>query len=219
MQRKYFLRANTSSGLVNLTENNLQGIENLYILCGKSKFLKNRILKNVAKFVSERERDMECGVSPFEISQLDSVILRDEKTAIIDSDCITEKKRAILIDTDDFISPQKYEKFKELGEYYNINSPDEIRRQLEENENILALLDELKPYLEETFSEAEYTLEMNFEPEMDDEFIILRLDVSKERFYNGIGDEIRAFELKIWNIEKRLNVLREVLIMPGIRNV
>lgn len=126
MQRKYFLRANTSSGLVNLTENNLQGIENLYILCGKSKFLKNRILKNVAKFVSERERDMECGVSPFEISQLDAVILRDEKTAVIDSDCITEKKRAILIDTDDFISPQKYEKFKELGGEFFKKAQDSI---------------------------------------------------------------------------------------------
>jgi len=111
------------------------------------------------------------------------------------------------------------EKFKELSEYYNINSPDEIRKQLKNNENIFTLLEEVKPYLEESFSDAEYTLEMNFEPEMDDEFIILRLDVSKERFYNGIGDEIRAFEIKIWNIEKRLNVLREVLIMPGIRNV
>ena len=40
------------------------------------------------------------------------------------------------------------EKFKELGEYYNINSPKEIRRQLEKNENIFTLLEEVKPYLE-----------------------------------------------------------------------
>lgn len=111
------------------------------------------------------------------------------------------------------------EKFRELGDYYNINSPAEIRQQLEKNENILILLDKVKPILEESFEDAKYALEMNFEPEMDDKFIILRVNVSEERFNNGIGDEIRDIEFKIWDLEKQLNILREVLIMPGIRNV
>ena len=111
------------------------------------------------------------------------------------------------------------EKFRELGDYYNINSPVEIRQQLKKNENIFILLDEIKPILDESFKNAEYVLEMNFEPEMDDKFIVLRVDVSEERFNNGIGDEIRNIEFKIWDLEKKLNVLREVLIMPGILNV
>lgn len=116
MQRKYFLRANTSSGLVNLTENNLERIDNLYILTGKSKFIKSRILKNVAKYTGVSSKNQECAVSPFDISQLDAVILRDEKTAVVDADCITEKKRAIIIDTSDFISGLKIRKYEKMQE-------------------------------------------------------------------------------------------------------
>jgi hypothetical protein len=116
MQKKYFLRANTSSGLVNLTENNLERIDSFYILKGKSKFFKSRILKNVAKYTDSSGKNQECAVSPFDISMLDAVILRDEKTAVVDADCITEKKRAIIIDTSDFISEFKIKKYTKLQE-------------------------------------------------------------------------------------------------------
>ncbi|MCR4719111.1 MAG: hypothetical protein K5768_05715 [Firmicutes bacterium] len=116
MQRKYFLRANTSSGLVNLTENNLERIDNLYILTGKSKFFKSRILSNIAKYTDSNVKNQECAVSPFDISQLDAVILRDEKTAVVDADCLTEKKRGIIIDTSDFISPFKIKKYEKMQE-------------------------------------------------------------------------------------------------------
>lgn len=111
------------------------------------------------------------------------------------------------------------EKFERLGDYYKIESPNEIRQQIRKNENIFILLEEVKPYLEESFSGAEFCLEMNFEPEMDDKFIILLINVSKERFNNGIGDEIRYLDFKFWNLEKRFDVVREVLIMPGISDV
>lgn len=110
------------------------------------------------------------------------------------------------------------EKFKALGEYYNIESPLEIRKQLKMNENIFIFLEKIKPFLEKSFSEAKFNLQMNFEPETDNEFIILRLDVSEERFNNGISDEINSLEFEIWDLEKELDV-RDLLIMPGIRNV
>ena len=116
MQKKFFLRANTSQGLVNLTENNIAGVENLYILGGKSKYFKSRILKNIVKYADEHIPVMECAASPFDISQLDAVIVRDAKTAVVDSDCITEKKRAVIIDTTDFISHFKNERYKRLQE-------------------------------------------------------------------------------------------------------
>ena len=112
MQKKYFLRANTASGLVNLAESNLSGIDNLYILNGRSKFLKNIILKNVEKYTVEHGKNIECCVSPFNISQLDAVILRESKTAVIDSSCITKIGKCTQIETDEFISPQKIEKYK-----------------------------------------------------------------------------------------------------------
>ena len=107
MEKKYFLRANTSSGLVNLAENNLYGIENLYILSGRSKFIKDRILKNIEKYTKERGREIECAVSPFDISQLDAVILRKEKTAVLDSACVTKIDKCKPIETDDFIASKK----------------------------------------------------------------------------------------------------------------
>lgn len=110
------------------------------------------------------------------------------------------------------------ERFKILGQYYNIESPQEIRKQIENNENIFIFLDEIKPYLERYFKDAEFSLQMNFEPECDNRFIILRLDVCEDRFNNGIGDEINSLESEIWDLEKELNV-RDVLIMPGIANV
>ena len=110
------------------------------------------------------------------------------------------------------------EKFEALGQYYNIESPVEIKKQIEKNENIFIFLDEIRPYLERYFREAEFSLQMNFEPEYEDKFIILRLDVSEERFNNGLSDEINSLELEIWDLEKDLNV-RDVLIMPGIIDV
>lgn len=111
------------------------------------------------------------------------------------------------------------EKFKALGEYYNIDSPEEIKNQIKKNENIFVLLDDVKPYLEKFFNEAKYTLQMNFEPEIDDKFIILRIDVSEERFNNGIGDEMRLFDLKTRKLWKKSNICRELLVMPGILDV
>ena len=105
MQRKYFLRANTSSGLVNLAGSNLEGIENIYILKGKSKFLKSRILKNIARYTNERGVRTECAVSPFDISYLDAVILRDAKAAVVDEACYAEKGK--FIDTSDFVKDSK----------------------------------------------------------------------------------------------------------------
>ena len=111
------------------------------------------------------------------------------------------------------------EKFKALEDYYAIESPAEIRKQLEKNENIFVLLDRIRPYLEESFRDADYVLEMNFEPEMDDEFVILRLNVSEERFNNGVFDEIRALNLKIWDLRRNISVFRDLSIMPGIKDV
>lgn len=112
MQRKYFLRANTSAGLVNLTDSNMTGIENLYVLKGDSKFLKSRILQNTAKYLEERKIDTECAVSPFEISNLDAVFLRELKTAVIDCDCLGNCETGNITDTNEFIKGSKVAKYQ-----------------------------------------------------------------------------------------------------------
>lgn len=114
MQRKYFLRANTSSGLVDHTESNLSDIENIYVLNGSSCFLKGRILKSIDKFFTERGIDSECAVSPFDISYFDAVIIRDLKAAVIDNACEKGERKFIALDTDEFIPDSKLEKYNDL---------------------------------------------------------------------------------------------------------
>ena len=112
--QKYFLRANTSSGLVNFTDNNLTGIENLYILKGDSGFIKSRILHNVAKYLNERQINTECAVSPFDIFCLDAIIIRDMKAAVIDCGCVEKSYNGNLFDTNEFIRESKIGKYKKL---------------------------------------------------------------------------------------------------------
>ena len=110
-------------------------------------------------------------------------------------------------------------KFEELSKYYKIESPEEIKSQIEKNENIFVFLEEVKPFLEKSFSDGEFCLDMNFEPEVDDDFIILFIEVSRERFNNGIGDEIRLFNLETKSLRRKFNIFRELLVMPGIKDV
>ena len=111
------------------------------------------------------------------------------------------------------------ERFEALGEYFNVESPGEIRKQFEKNENIFVLLDGLKPFLEKSFCDAEFSLEINIEPEMDDNFVILRVNVPEERFNNGVSEEIRSLDLKIWDLRRDIQVFRDLSIMPGIKDV
>ena len=122
MQRKYFLRANTSTGLVNLTDSNIAGLENLYILKGNSGFIKSRILQNTAKYLDEKGIDTECAVSPFDISCLDAVIIRDLKTAVIDCDCVGNADNGNFIDTNEFIKVSKIKKYKKAQEELSAKS-------------------------------------------------------------------------------------------------
>ena len=84
---------------------------------------------------------------------------------------------------------------------------------------IFQFLQDVRPYLEESFDDAEFSLGMNFEPEIDYRFIILFINVSQEKFNNGIGDEIRSFNLKIKSLRKELGIFRDVLVFPEIKYV
>ena len=111
------------------------------------------------------------------------------------------------------------EKFEALGDYYRIDSPGEIRRQIEKNENIFIFLEEVKPFLEESFADGEFCLEMNFEPEMDDDYIILRVNVPLNHFRNGARMELTKLQRKLFPLRREINVRRDCLIMLGFLNV
>ncbi len=112
------------------------------------------------------------------------------------------------------------EKFKALGEYYSIESPLEVRNFLEENSGIFVLLDEVKPYLKEYFSDEEYCLEMVYDPECEDlTHLVLRIYVSSERFHNGVHEDIENIRLNLRPLRKEYKVLSEFAIRAGVLNV
>ena len=107
--KKYFARANTSQGLVNLTMNNLKNISNLYIIEGKSKTAKSRLMEYVVKYLSDKYQDIECIYSPFNIRQLDAVIIREIKFAMADRDCVGAEALGKTVNTDEFLHSKRLE--------------------------------------------------------------------------------------------------------------
>ena len=109
------------------------------------------------------------------------------------------------------------EKFSSLGNYFEINSPDEVYKFLRCNEGIFIILDELKPYLEEYFSNCEYALEVIVDPEIADfAQLELSVNVSRKRFYKGVGEDIEILRSKIRPSRRRLKIFSEFSINYGV---
>lgn len=110
MLKKYFIRANTASGCVNLAENNFCGISKRYRLCGKSSRVKSEIMQIIAGHFDRLGEMVECVVSPFDIKKYDAVIVRNKNFSVADESICG---KGIEIDTDLCISGQIDEKYIE----------------------------------------------------------------------------------------------------------
>ena len=86
MVRKYFALANSAGGFTNLMENNLEGLNKIITISGDSKKQKTEILEAVLK----RAEEAECVVNPFDIKNIDAVIIREMGVAVVDRDLVPE---------------------------------------------------------------------------------------------------------------------------------
>lgn len=96
MTRKYFARANTSSGCINLIDSNLKGM-NIYTIAGTSKNAKSQLMKTVASHFETNGMSVEYIISPFDIKRCEGIVVRELKFAMADTD-ITDKSPAVNID-------------------------------------------------------------------------------------------------------------------------
>lgn len=101
MVKKYFTGANTAGGYVDLIESNLEGITRIYGLSGASKKHKSEILEGLLERVEEKYEEIECVISPFDITIIACIIIRDIKTAIVDTECIKGMKAVKIFDVGD----------------------------------------------------------------------------------------------------------------------
>ena len=90
MIKKYFLRANTASGEVNLIYDNLKGISNITILDGGCRTAKNRLLTRIAFLLSEKGKLVEGIMCPFDVGVYEGIIVRENRFAIFSSECARE---------------------------------------------------------------------------------------------------------------------------------
>ena len=112
------------------------------------------------------------------------------------------------------------EEFSRLENYYVLDSKDEIHDFVRENEGILVLLDAVKPFLDEYFSDAIYQLYMSYDHEIENEVkLVLLVKVNRERFHNGAYDDLRLISREILPFRRKINVLWELLIMAEVLNV
>ncbi len=106
MLKKYFVRANTAEGLVNLAETNLSGLCGVYSVSGSSKTAKTQLMKAIAGHFDMLGKTVECIISPFDITMYDAVIIREFGVAVADSDIYSV---GTPIDTDEFLSFNRLE--------------------------------------------------------------------------------------------------------------
>ena len=112
------------------------------------------------------------------------------------------------------------ERFQALGEFYKIDYPYEVREFLKDNQGIFVLLEEVKPYLMESFFNDSYNLEMVYDPECEDEnHLVLRIYVSRERFRNGVHEDIEHVREKLRPLRRKYHVLSEFAVRAGVKNV
>lgn len=112
------------------------------------------------------------------------------------------------------------DKFRNLGDYYTIESPSEVKDFLKDNVGIFVLLDEVKPYLNQSFADEEYCLEMVYDPECEScSHLVLRIYVSSERFHNGVGEDIEHVRQNLRPLRRKHRVLSEFAINPGVKHV
>ncbi len=116
MVKKYFARANTSSGCINLMENNLNGIEDIFVLEGRSKALKTYVMQEVLDRLYDEDGDLERVISPFDIQSIDAVISRNKRLAVVDEECAKGIRECTKIDTDVIFKSKEDGYIKELKE-------------------------------------------------------------------------------------------------------
>lgn len=78
--------------------NNLSGIDRIYTLSGDAEKEKNKVFEYVLQKAEEKFGNVECIVNPFDVGNIDGIIIRDTKTAIVDYDIYDGEKEAKIID-------------------------------------------------------------------------------------------------------------------------
>ncbi|MBE6489809.1 MAG: hypothetical protein E7Z83_03005 [Methanobrevibacter sp.] len=108
--------------------------------------------------------------------------------------------------------------FQELNNIYTMRNPKKIHEFIKENEGLLKLLNETHPYLISKFPNGEFELQAHEDITGEGYHkIYINIFVDDETFNNGFMDGIHEIHEKIIPIEKEMNLMMKMILMPGIK--
>ncbi|WP_407408922.1 hypothetical protein [Methanobrevibacter sp.] len=99
-----------------------------------------------------------------------------------------------------------------------MRNPKKIHEFIKENKGLIRLLNETQPYLNSRFPNGEFELQAH-EDITGEGYpkLYINIFVDDETFNNRFMDEIHKIHEKIIPIEKEMNSMMKLILMPGIK--
>ena len=109
-------------------------------------------------------------------------------------------------------------RFNELNSSYEMRNPKKIHNFIKQNEGLLKLLNETKFYLINKFPNGEFELQAHDDITGEGYHkLYVNIFVDDETFNNGFMDGIHEIHGKIIPLEKELNLMMKLILMPGVK--
>lgn len=107
--------------------------------------------------------------------------------------------------------------FKNLKEFYILNSEKELYDFIKIHPGIIILLNKFEPSLKHHFPNAFFELEFNQDLSGNwFDLIMLNIWIDEYTFNNGSADSIRSIRNEFWDLRKKLDLLGELIISKRI---
>ena len=117
------------------------------------------------------------------------------------------------------LTKTEFEKqFQKLNKTYEMRNPKEIRKFIKENPRLIILLNKTKPHLISRFPNGEFELQAH-EDITGERYhkLYVNIFVDDETFNNGFLDGIHEIHNKIIPLEKELDLMMKLILMPGVK--
>lgn len=109
--------------------------------------------------------------------------------------------------------------FKKLNEFYELKKPENIHQYMKNNKKLIELLNVTKNYLKEAFPKGTFELEMYYDLNGDcADHLLLNIFVDRETYNNGFIDKIFDIDMKILPLQKEMDLLMALNLIPRIKS-
>ena len=110
------------------------------------------------------------------------------------------------------------EQFNKLNDLYEMRNPKKIHDFIRQNEGLIRLLNETRQYLTDKYPNGEFELQAHDDITGEGYHkIYINIFVDDETFNNGFMDGIHEIHDKIIPIEKELDLMMKLILMPGVK--